>query len=185
MAQPRTQPQLSVILACLLLTSPTWAAEESPVEKLAVQTHVQRLVHAMEFGFDSLWMIQVCNSALGRVEANNNKISEVRIDGLTTPQTIAIGEAAVWVSDRKRKAVFKINPNTYSVTQTIQVPTLAPEGIMAVGEGSLWVLIAGPVVDALARVNAQSGTVEAKIPVPSGISSNACQTLICQGVPKS
>src|SRR5215216_2209651 len=110
-------------LACLLLANTAaWAAEESPVEKLAVQTHVQRLVHAMEFGFGSLWMIQVCDSALGRVEANNNKIKEVRIDGLTTPQTIAIGYAAVWVSDRQRKLVFKIDPNTYSVLNTIPVP---------------------------------------------------------------
>jgi virginiamycin B lyase len=157
--------------AGLLLTSPAWAAEELPVEKLPVQSHVQRLVHVMEFGFGSLWMIQVCDSALSRVDAKNNEITEVRIDGLTTPQTISIGEAAVWVSDRKRKTVLKIDPNTYSVTQTIQVPTLSPEGIMAVGEGSLWVLTAGTDDDGLTRVNAQSGIVEAKIPVHSGISS--------------
>jgi len=125
----------------------------------------------MEFGFGSLWIIQVCDSALGRVEANNNAITEVRIEGLTTPQMIAVGEAAVWISDHRRKAIFKIDPNTYSLIKMIRVPGLSPEGIMAVGEGSLWVLIAGPVVDALARVNVQSGRVEATIPLPSEISS--------------
>ena len=80
-----------------------------------MQRHVQRLVRAMEFGFGSLWMIQVCDTALGRVDAENNKFTDVRIDGLTTPQTIAIGETAVWVSDRRRKSIFKIDPTTYSV----------------------------------------------------------------------
>jgi virginiamycin B lyase len=159
------------ILACLVLTSPAWAAENLPVEKLAVQRHVQRLVRAMEFGFGSLWMIQVCDTALGRVDAENNKITDVRIEGLTTPQTIAIGEAAVWVSDRRRKAIFKIDPNTYSVVRVIRVPALSPEGIMAIGEGSLWVLTATPVADALTRFNAQSGLIEATIPLPSEISS--------------
>ncbi len=158
-------------LACLLLTSPAWAAENLAVEKLAVQRHVQRLVRAMEFGFGSLWMIQVCDSALGRVDAENNKITDVRIDGLTTPQTIAIGETAVWVSDRRGKAIFKIDPNTYSVVRVIRVPALSPEGIMAVGEGSLWVLTATAVADALTRFNAQSGLIEATIPLPSGVSS--------------
>jgi streptogramin lyase len=160
----------NLTLAWLLLTSPAWAAEDFPVEKLAMQKHIQRLVRAMEFGFGSLWAIQVCDSALGRVDAENNKTTNVRIDGLTTPQTIAIGEAAVWISDRKLKAIFKIDPNTYSMVKVIRVPALSPEGIMAVGENSLWVSIAEP-DDALARVNAQSGKVEATILLPSEISS--------------
>jgi hypothetical protein len=127
--EQRAKRQLSAILACLLLTSPALAAEEFPVEKLVVQKHVQRLVHAMEFGFGSLWMLQVCDSALGRIDAKNNKITEVRIDGLLFPQTIAVGEAAVWVSDRKRKTIFKIDPNTYSVIKIIRVPALSAEGI--------------------------------------------------------
>jgi virginiamycin B lyase len=163
--------RLKIPLACLLLTNPAWAAEHFPVEKLAVEKHVQRLVRAMEFGFGSLWMIQVCDTALGRVDAENNKITDVRIDGLTTPQTIAIGETAVWVTDRRRKAIFKIDPNTYSVVRVIRVPALSPEGIMAIGEGSLWVLTATAAADALTRFNAQSGLMEATIPLPSGISS--------------
>jgi virginiamycin B lyase len=125
----------------------------------------------MEFGFNSVWMIQVCNSALARVEAKNNAITEVRIEGLTTPQTIAVGEAAVWVSDHRQKAIFKIDPSTYSLIKKIKLPGLSPEAIMDVGEGSLWVLISGSFVNALARFNAQSGKVEATIPLPSDISS--------------
>ena len=158
-------------LACLLLTSPAWAGEEFPVEKLAVQKHIQRLVHAMEFGFGSLWMIQVCDSALGRVDAESNKITDTRIDGLTTPQTIAIGKAAVWVSDRRQKAIFKIDPDTYSVVKVIRVPALSSEGVMAVGENSLWVLTATTFVDSLTRINTQTGEVEGIIPLPPGISS--------------
>jgi streptogramin lyase len=125
----------------------------------------------MEFGFGSLWMIQVCNSALGRVDAENNKITDVRIDGLTTPQTIAIGETAVWVSDRRRMAIFKIDPKTYSVVKVIPVSELSSEGTMAIGENSLWVLTATAVADVLTRFNAQSGLIEATIPLPSGVSS--------------
>jgi virginiamycin B lyase len=159
------------VLAYSLVASPTWAAEESPIEKLAVQAHVHRLIHAIEFGFGSLWMITACNSALGRVEAKNNEITEFRIDGITTPQAIAIGESAVWVSDRKRKAIFKIDPDTYAVVKVVQVPMLSPQGSIAVGEGAVWALTEGSVGDALTRVNAQNGVVEATIPLRSAISS--------------
>jgi streptogramin lyase len=42
---------------------------------------------------------------------------------------------------------------------------------MAVGEGAVWALTAEAAGDALTRVNAQNGVVEATIPLPSAISS--------------
>jgi hypothetical protein len=39
-----------------------------------------------------------------RVEPTNNEITDIRIDGINSPQGIAIGEDAVWVSDIKKES---------------------------------------------------------------------------------
>ncbi len=159
------------ILACLLMASPAWAFEELSVETLTVEARVHRLASAIEFGFGSLWMMTVCNVSLVRVEAINNEITEVRIFGIDTPLSMAIGEAAVWVSDAKNRAIFKIDPNDYSVMKEIPVPMLSTEGSIGVGEGAVWVTTADEFDNTLTRFNARSGVAEAKISLPSSGSS--------------
>jgi virginiamycin B lyase len=155
------------ILACMLATSPAWAVEELSAEKLAVQARVHRLVHAMEFGFDSLWG-WITKGNLVRVDPTNNEITEISIYGTHAPSAIAIGEGAVWVSDSKGKTIFKIDPNDYSVMKEIRVPTLATRGSISVGEGAVWVVTSEGLDRTLTRFNAGSGLMEAKISLPSG-----------------
>ncbi len=159
------------ILACLLMAGPAWAFEELSVERLTVQARIHRLASVMEFGFGSLWTMTVCNVSLVRVEPVNNEITEVRIYGIDTPLSMAIGEAALWVSDAKKRAVFKIDPNDYSVMKEIPVPMLSTEGSIGVGEGAVWVATADEFDSTLTRLNARSGVAEAKISLPSSGSS--------------
>jgi streptogramin lyase len=156
----------------MLVPNSSWAAEELPVEELAVQTRVHRLVQAMEFGFGSLWTMTGCDGAiLVRIEATTNDFTEVRIDGITAAQALAIDETSVWISDQKKGAIFEIDPNTYSPVKTIRAPTMSTQGNMAVGEGAVWVLTADEFGDALVRFNARTGIAEAKIALPSGTSN--------------
>jgi virginiamycin B lyase len=125
----------------------------------------------MEFGFGSLWVITRKSVTLVRVEPETNKIREIWLHQINTPQTLAIGEAAVWVTDAKKKTIFGINPADYSVVREIRVPMLSSEASIAVGEGAVWVITAEEIDKTLTRFNAQTGIAEAKISLPSGSSS--------------
>ena len=140
-------------------------------EKLVVQAAVHRLAHGMEFGFGSLWVITRKSVTLVRVEPKTNEIKEIWLHRINTPQTVAIGEAAVWVTDAKKKTIFGIDPTTYSVVSEIRVPMLSSEASIAVGEGAVWVITAEEIDKTLTRFNAQTGIAEAKISLPSGSSS--------------
>jgi streptogramin lyase len=152
------------------MATPAWAAEDLSAEKLVVQARIHRLVHAMEFGFGKLWMVSVCGggATLVRIESTNNEITDIRIHQINTPQTMAIGEAAVWIADAKQKAIFRIDPNDYSVKLEIREPMLSTGGSISVGEGAVWVITAEKSDKTLTRFNAQSGNAEAKISLPSG-----------------
>jgi streptogramin lyase len=125
----------------------------------------------MEFGFGSLWVITRKSVTLVRVEPKTNESTEIWLHRINTPQTVAIGEAAVWVTDVKKKTIFGIDPTDYSVVKEIPVPMLSSEGSMAVGEGAVWVITAEEFDKTLTRLNARTGVAEAQIPLPSGGSS--------------
>jgi streptogramin lyase len=122
----------------------------------------------MEFGFGSLWVITRKSVTLVRVEPKTNEIREIWLYQINTPQSIAVGEAAIWVTDAKRKTIFGIDPTNYSVVQEIHVPMLSSEGNLAVGEGAVWVITAEEFDETLTRLNARTGALEAQIPLPSG-----------------
>jgi hypothetical protein len=101
----------TAFVACMLvICSAVRAAEDLPAEELVVQGAVQRLAHGMEFGFGSLWVMTPKSVTLVRVEPNTNQIEEIWLHRINTPQTVAIGEAAVWVADAK-KSDLRDRPN--------------------------------------------------------------------------
>jgi streptogramin lyase len=161
----------TALFAFMLVTCPAGAAENITAEQLVVQARVHRLAHAMEFGFDSLWLTAHCGATLVRVESTTNQITEIRIHRISTPQTMAIDEAAVWILDAKKKTIFSIDPTDYSVMKEIRVPMLSSEGSMGVGAGAVWVITAEEFDKTLTRFNAHTGVAEAKISLPSGSSS--------------
>jgi streptogramin lyase len=161
------------IVACLLAATPAWAFEEISVERLTIQARVHRLAHGMVFGFGSLWMTTLCGATFVRVEAANNEITDIRIYEMHTPQAIAVGEDSLWISDARKRTIFKINPDDYSVQQQVHVPLMALEANFSVGEGSIWVPTSEGSDSALIRLNAHSGTTEAQIHLPGSVSSVA------------
>jgi hypothetical protein len=108
----------------LVICSAVRAAEDLPAEELVVQAAVHRLVHGMEFGFGSLWLITPKSVTLVRVEPKTNQIKEIWRHRINTPQTVAIGEAAVWVTDAKKKTIFGIDPTDYLLSWGLRLSFL-------------------------------------------------------------
>lgn len=158
-------------LPCMLVTCSAGAGENFKAENLVVQARVHRLVHAMEFGFDSLWLTTHCGATLVRIEPTTNQITDIRIHPMSAPQAMAMDETAVWILDARKKSIFSVDPTDYSVLKEIQVPMLSSGGGIGVGEGAVWVITAEEFDKTLTRFNAHTGVAEARISLPSGSSS--------------
>jgi virginiamycin B lyase len=77
------------------------------------------------------------------------------------PFRLAIGEGAIWVTDQRDSAVYRIDPQTNQVIATIPVGSV-PKGL-AVSEGTVWVANTGGTT--VSRIEAQTNKVVATIDV--------------------
>ncbi|MGH2714081.1 MAG: ABC transporter substrate-binding protein [Thermoleophilaceae bacterium] len=89
------------------------------------------------------------------------------------PTSIALGEGAVWVSNRDDGTVSRIDPGTDSVTDTVRVGG-SPEAIAA-GEGSIWV--ADTAGGTVVRINPRARRVSDRI----SVESSPVALLVAQG----
>ncbi len=78
-----------------------------------------------------------------------------------TPDWLAIGDS-VWVSNKPKNSVTRIDPKTNKVAETIEVGRQPCSGL-ALDSGSLWVPLCGD--QALARVDLKTSKVVAKLPI--------------------
>jgi virginiamycin B lyase len=75
------------------------------------------------------------------------------------PFRLAIGEGAIWVTDQKDSAVYRIDPQTNQVVATIPVGSV-PKGLL-VGESAVWVANTGGTT--VSRIDTQTNEVVATI----------------------
>ena len=77
------------------------------------------------------------------------------------PFRLAIGEGAIWVTDQRDSAVYRIDPQTNQIVATIPVGSV-PKGL-AFSEGAVWVANTGDTT--VLRIDAQTNDVVATIEV--------------------
>ena len=156
-------------LAFLLSSIGCWADDVKSAEILNVEAEFQRLAthnSSIEFGFGALWATQ--GNKLLRIDATNNNLAEVELEGATTRQrTVAVGEGAIWIADAGKGGIFKVDPRINGVVALFSAPLLSSQGTIGVGEGAVWVVTAEDAEKTLTRLNAESGAVEAKVSLPS------------------
>jgi virginiamycin B lyase len=160
-------------LAFLLSSIGGWAedkpADIKPAEILNLEAEFQRIENtssSIEFGFGALWATH--GDKLLRIDAATNSIAEIELEGGTARQrTVAVGEGAVWVPDAGKGGIFKIDPKANAVVALFSAPMLSSQGTIGVGEGAVWVVTAEEAERTLTRFNAENGTVEAKVSLPS------------------
>jgi streptogramin lyase len=133
---------------------------------LVVQAEIPKSGDFMAFGFDSLWMIS--GRRLLRVDPKDNSFVEIALKSSIGGRVrgICIGEGAVWVPDVSADLIHKIDPNSNQEIKEIPAQMLGSEGSIGVGEGSVWVVTEEGLDRTLARFNAATGEVEAKINLP-------------------
>lgn len=156
-----------IVLSILSLTpAMSFAAEELPADKLVIQAEIPKAGDFIGFGFNSLWMMS--GKLLVRVNAADNSVIEIDVNGRGSSQSPGIGEGTVWVPATSKKMILKVDPIANKLVQEIPAQILSNEGSIGVGEGGVWVVTGKGVGETkLTRFNSRSGVVDASIKMPA------------------
>lgn len=105
---------------------------------------------AVAVGFGAVWVANAGDGTVTRIDPRDGRprAHSIRIGG--EPTDIAAGEEAVWVADRRRGRVLRVDPETSRIEQRLMVGPV-PQAL-AIGEGSVWVIRAGPDRGELVRI---------------------------------
>jgi len=98
--------------------------------------------NTLAFGENALWLTCPAENKVVRVDPATN-LADKSVDVGARPVALAFGEGSVWVLCEKEGKIDRIDPKTYKVTKTIELGAPATGGTMSMGEGSLWVSMAG------------------------------------------
>src|SRR4051794_10705854 len=90
-------------------------------------------------------------------------VAKLSIPG--SPDWVGIGQDAVWISNKAKNSIARIDPTTNQLVATVQVGR-APCSGLGIGFGSIWVPSCGD--HRLDRVDAATNQVVAHIPTAIG-----------------
>src|SRR6185437_16201025 len=117
---------------------------------------------------DMLWVAPL-SGELTQLNPDTGSVIR-RLDPNSGPTGVAIGSAAVWMTDSEAGNVIRVDPTGLLDT----IPVGHGPSAIAVGEGGVWVADAGD--DAIVRIDPDTHSVTATIPVgraPSGVTVGA------------
>jgi streptogramin lyase len=98
--------------------------------------------NSVTFGEAALWVTCPSEDRVLRVDSLSNLVDK-RIEVSAQPRAIAIGENSIWVLCLKEGKVERIDPKTNKVTKSIELGVPGAQGSIAIGQGSVWVTLAG------------------------------------------
>ena len=105
---------------------------------------------------------------LVRVNAADNSVIDIDVDGRGSSQAPGIGEDTVLGARNGQEDDPQSRPDCQQVGSGNPDQILSNEGSIGVGEGGVWVVTGRGVADTkLTRLNPRSGAVDANIKMPS------------------
>ncbi|HLK67817.1 MAG TPA: hypothetical protein VKU19_30505 [Bryobacteraceae bacterium] len=98
--------------------------------------------NSLTFGESALWVTCPSENRVLKVDPQTNLVDK-SIEVSAQPRALAIGENSVWVLCTKEGKVERIDPKTSKVLKTIALEVPGAEGGISLGQGSVWVTLAG------------------------------------------
>jgi virginiamycin B lyase len=146
-------------------TKPNSIQRIDPVTNKVVSTVVLagEACSGLAIGFGSIW-VPVCGKKplLARVDAVKNRIVAVLSVGPAGPEGgITVSRDSIWIVTDKKSTLVRIDPDTGTVRQKIQIPAGSYNPLFS--EGIIW--ITGFDSSVLTAVDAVTGELLASIPV--------------------
>ena len=136
---------LPLLVACGGQDSATDGKDHMPSAGRATETlRIRDSTQYMAIGAGSLWLPNASNGTITRIDLNKSKVVaviEVSSDPQSAPfdadpQSVEVSSNHIWFTDRARKAVSRIDPNTNRIVERIPVG-ISPYDIAIDGD-TLW-----------------------------------------------
>jgi virginiamycin B lyase len=117
----------------------------------------------------AVWVTSAPTDSVTQLDAQTNTVSHTA--PVSKPCSgLAYGFGSIWSPSCGHHSIVRFDASTGAIQAEVPVGPADSEGSIAVGDGSVWVVIDSSGI--LARINGQTNRVETKIPVPAG--SVAC-----------
>ena len=124
-------------------------------------------------GFGAVWVANSARSAVQRIDPTTNRVTAVVPIGAQPCDGLATGFGSVWAVDCAG-ALVRIDPGAGRVVARISVTAESDEGLIAAGEGGVWILSSlNAKNDALIRIDPATNKVGTRVLVPVGSTAAA------------
>jgi virginiamycin B lyase len=125
-------------------------------------------------GFGAVWVANSAKEAVQRIDPSTNRVTATVPMGARPCDGLATGFGSVWAVDCARGDLVRIDAGTHQVIARIAVSPASDEGLIATGEGGVWVLSTGNARrGALVRVDPATNRIGARVVVPAGSTAAA------------
>jgi len=124
-------------------------------------------------GFGAVWVANSAKSAVQRIDPATNRVTAVVPIGAEPCDGLATGFGSVWAVDCTGK-LLRIDPRAGRVIKRISVTAESDEGLIAAGEGGVWILSSlNTDHDVLIRIDPATNKAGARVLVPVGSTAAA------------
>ena len=124
-------------------------------------------------GFGAVWVANSAKNAVQRIDPTTNRVTAVVPIGAQPCDGLATGFGSVWAVDCAG-ALVRIDPSAGRVVARIAVTAESDEGLIATGEGGVWILSSlNANHDALIRIDPATNKVGTRVLVPVGSTAAA------------
>ena len=124
-------------------------------------------------GFGAVWVANSAKNAVQRINPHANKVTATVPVGAAPCDGLTTGFGSVWAVDCAG-TVLRIDPGTNRVIARISALAASDEGLIAAGEGGVWLLSYHNIDhDYLLRIDPATNKVAANVLVPAGSTAAA------------
>ena len=124
-------------------------------------------------GFGSVWVANSAKNAVQRIDPHTNRVTALVSVGVSPCDGLATGFGSVWAVDCGG-TVIRIDPKSNRVIARISALAESDEGLIAAGEGGVWILSSHNVDhDYLLRIDPETNELASRVPVPAGSTAAA------------
>jgi virginiamycin B lyase len=124
-------------------------------------------------GFGAVWVANSAKNAVQRIDPHANRVTAVVPVGASPCDGLATGFGSVWAVDCGG-TVIRIDPKSNRVIARISALAESDEGLIAAGEGGVWILSTHNVDhDYLLQIDPATNKVATRVLVPAGSTAAA------------
>lgn len=137
---------------------------------IASQVKLDSAPSAIAAGGNFVWVASEAAGTVSRLDPAARTVQTLTLGG--DPGGVAYGTGSLWVTNREKRGLVQINPETSAVVQTITVGN--GPGALAVGKDAVWVV--NTIDGTVSRIDLAQGSVTDTIPIgpsPAGVAVGA------------